>query len=106
MEVLNKYIDVGEFDCWETKGAYNWNKFNVYYKIWFIKQDWQGQLRDINLDVHFDYPVQSIPKNFIDRKISCGRRCSLGLNCSHCKTYMEIGQELNEENLYFPKEGK
>lgn len=104
MPILEQYIDVGEFDCWETEGAYNWNRFNVYYKTWFIKQNWMGNLKNLNPDINFDYPVDSMPFDFIKKKIRCGRRCGLDLQCNHCQLYTELAQELANEGVYFTKE--
>ena len=39
MDELSNYIDVGEFDCSFNTPYYDWHKFNVYYKAWFIKKD-------------------------------------------------------------------
>ena len=63
-----------------------------------------GDLRNLNQDIRFYYPVDSIPFNFIEKKIRCGRRCGLDLQCNHCQIYIELAQELANDNIYFKKD--
>lgn len=37
-DIIAKYIDILEFDCWNDN-IYNWHLFNVLYKTWIKRKD-------------------------------------------------------------------
>ncbi len=101
---LEPYIDTVEFDCYFAKEeAYNWNAFNVYKKAYLDNKEWVGDLRELNRDITFFYPVYSEPWELIERKISCGRKCSTGSKCRRCEDIITIARNLNAEGLYLKK---
>lgn len=93
---LNAYVDVCEFDCGDP---YDWHKFGVYYKTWFEKEDWFGDLRDINLDLDLPIDIRDTVPDFLYRKFNCGRVCSLGGKCRRCEDWFELNQELASKNF-------
>lgn len=104
MDYIEQFVDVGEFDC--TIGeeeAYNWHTFEVYYKNWFIKRDWIGTLDELNSDVDMFIPVASMPLNFIKRRCECNRKCSLGVPCNHCESYIKLAQKWDSEGIVVTK---
>lgn len=104
IEYLEPYIDTIEFDCYfAEEKAYNWNIFNVYKKAYLDKKEWVGDLRELNRDLTFFYPVYSEPWELIKRKISCGRKCSVGSKCRRCEDIVTIARNLNAEGLYLKK---
>lgn len=96
IEQLEEYIDVFEFDC---GSPYDWHKFAVYYKTWFERRDWYGDLSEINLDLDIPIEVQDIVPGFLDRKLNCGRQCSLGHPCHRCEDWYELNNDLFNENV-------
>lgn len=109
-EVLNKFIDVAEFDCSyiDDSDAYNWSVFNVLYRSWFLNHDWYNDLREINKDLRIFYPVRQEMPLFIERKVECGRQCVYNNMCHKCETVIEIARSLYEDNAYvkIPERGK
>ena len=105
---LNEYIDTAEFDCYINDGkGYNWNQFNVLYKVWFKNQNWIGELKEINKDVKIFIPVNSLLPNLWDKKFHCEQQCLYGIKCTRCEDILEIAQWLNAEGIYLKKkEGK
>lgn len=103
MDYLNQYVDTGEFDCYigDKNEAYNWHKFNVYYKAWFINKTWFGYLDEINIELKLPIPVLSLPNNFIKRRSECGRRCTFNNRCTHCKDYINLANKLHSIGIYF-----
>lgn len=103
MDYLSKYVDTGEFDCYigDENEAYDWHKFNVYYKAWYVNKKWLGYLNELNIELQLPIPVPSLPPNFINRRCECGRRCSLGGKCTHCQDYIELANNLHNQNIYF-----
>lgn len=97
MRYLEKYIDVGEFDCGSE--YYNWNKFNALYNAFYEKEEWFGDLRSLNDDIIFYYPVYSMVPDTITWKLRCRRKCSVGGRCNHCKEVIDIAKELYEEGI-------
>lgn len=105
--VLNEYIDVAEFDCFydSESDAYNWNIFNVLFKSWFIKHDWYNDLREINKDINFFYPVRQEMPLFIERKTNCGRKCAYSDKCHKCEVVIELAELLYDDDVYI-KQGE
>lgn len=101
-DMLDMYIDTAEFDCYKNDDVYEWNKFNVYYKRWFVIKEWKDELSLLEDDIKFDFPNQSVPLNFTNFKISCRHRCTIN-NCKKCKRAIDLarmmaneGYEINE----------
>ena len=92
---LSKYIDVGEFD------ADSWIKINTLYKIWFKDQEWDENLRAINMDLEIDIPNQSLMPDFTIFKMNCGYKCSYGSPCNKCQQFKEIADDLFNKNIEF-----
>lgn len=98
-DVLDKYIDVAEFDCWDGN-KYMWNEFNVLYKRWFKKHSWNYGITFINKDVRINVPTFLLDNNLIDYKLSCNHRCMAyyGAQCARCSQLIhKINVLLNEE---------
>lgn len=97
MPFLKDLIDVAEFDC--GKIFYDWNKFNVLYQAFFEKEEWFGDLRNLNSDLKFYYPVYSTIPNSILWRIRCRRKCALGDSCNHCEKIINIARSLYQEGM-------
>ena len=99
---LDKYIDVAEFDCFyeNESDAYNWSVFKVLYKAWFKKHDWWNDLREINKDVKFFYPVRQELESLIQRKVDCGHRCVWNDRCHKCDFILELAKDFYDSDLY------
>ena len=92
---LSKYIDIVEFD------SDSWIKINTLYRIWFKNQEWNDNLRAINLDLEIDIPNQSLMPYFTVFKMNCGYRCSYGSSCNKCQQFKEIADDLFSKNIEF-----
>lgn len=103
-ELLKSYIDVFEFNCVENKKI-NWNKMKVLYKAWFEKHDWHGNLQEINKDLLFYFPNQSIVPEFTSYKINCGKHCISRANskCNKCEQLIDLGVMLASKNIQLKK---
>lgn len=95
--VLEKYIDVFEFDCGRP---YEWGKFDVYYRAWLQEHDWWGDLAEINIDLDFDYPIKSQIPNIAERKVNCHRVCSKGTACHSCDDMVDIAKSLDDDGYW------
>lgn len=57
MDTINPYFDVFEFECGLP---YDWAKFDVLYRAWFVNKYWHGQMSEINEDVDMDFHCDAI----------------------------------------------
>lgn len=101
--LLSMFIDVFEFDCGKP---YNWNKFSVLLDSWKDGK-WVGDLREINDDLQFFFPNESIVPDYNSFKFRCGHRCMRRPNqpCRKCEQFLAIGDELFEKRIRF-KQGR
>ena len=53
-----------------------------------------GNLQELIPSIKINIPVYSIPARWCERRMNCGRRCSLGHGCKHCLQYIETAQLL------------
>ncbi len=98
-ERYKNYIDVVEFDC---GSPYNWDKFGVYYRAWFEKQHWRGNLQEIITGLNVPIPGNSyIQSEIIDYKMRCGRKCAYDMNCRchKCKLLLDTAFTLMNNNI-------
>lgn len=104
-DVLRQYYDVFEFDCDES---WDWHKFNVLFKTYFIKKDWHGNLAEINPDIQLEggYPNDAIIPGYTEYKMNCERACSkrMSNHCRKCQQFFEIGKILVEKGVGFKRE--
>lgn len=98
-DYLSLFIDAIEFDCGTP---YNWNRFNVYYKQWFQKKDWLGDLRYINLDLKLEMYPACIPARLTEKRMQCKRKCKDGSShCRSCQLYYETSMLFHKKGLRF-----
>ena len=102
-DLLSKYYDVAEFDCGKP---YDFKTLKVLYKFWFIKNDWFGDLKEINHDLTFSLPNRSIPEPYTFAKINCGLKCLRGSSCNKCDQLTSIALGLNEMHAQWAKKRK
>lgn len=100
LETLSQYYDVFEFDC---GSPFDWVKFDVLYRSWFVKEKWVGDLREINDDLEIEFPCLSIVPEFTRYKNNCDKQCIKRVNCpcKKCQQFIEIGQELASKGIRF-----
>lgn len=105
MELLDKFIDIFEFDC---QKPYDWAKFDVLFRAWFKKEDWHGDLREINDDLVNEFNVLTIPGGLADYKAKCGLRCvkRTSNKCRKCFQFIDISKQFLEKNIYIKKDGQ
>lgn len=103
LDLLSQYYDMFEFACGEP---YDWTTFDVLYRVWFENQSWHGPLHEINKDIHFIFPNDSVVPDFTSYKMNCGRRCAQRANqpCRKCHQFLELGWSLRDNNIRFKKE--
>lgn len=95
-DLLQQWIDTAEFDCWEKDGKYNWNKFSVLYKRWFIDKEWSASLNHLNCDILFDFPP-NVFSEYSSIKMNCKHRCmSSGASCKTCQRWINFAKTTND----------
>lgn len=101
-EILEKYIDTIEFNCfvYDKEKYYNWHRFEAYYKTWIEKGNWIGDLQELMPNLQFSVPVYSLKFNFSERRMNCKHRCLSGSSCQHCQQLIELAQDLNAQDIY------
>lgn len=104
-DLLSLYIDTAEFDCYNQNGVYDYGKFKIYYKNWFDKKKWDGDLSSLNLDLAMDFPNQSISPDFTNFKINCKHKCSMSLSnkCNNCKLLYSQGIRNKNQDLVYER---
>lgn len=100
MDTINPYFDVFEFECGLP---YDWAKFDVLYRAWFINKYWHGQMSEINEDVDMDFHCDAIHPSFTASKINCERRCCkrLSNHCNKCEDFLSLGEVLKKKQIRF-----
>lgn len=94
MEILEKYIDVVEFDC---GSPYNFDMLKVLYKNYIKKRFWYGQLSEINIDFKdYDMPCPGLTWALAEKRSCCGLRCRKGGKCNTCKLLITLAQSLRD----------
>lgn len=103
IDLLNLYFDTFEFECGDP---YDWAKFDVLYRAWFERKNWNGELSEINDDLEMLFPNNSIVPDFTNYKINCGRRCCQRITspCRKCQQFIEIAMALKENSIHIKKE--
>ena len=102
-DIIEPYIDTVEFDCGDP---YDWYAFGVYYRAWFERENWHGNLQEIikNLDI----PIMNdslASMDLIQYKIHCRRHCvDADSHCRKCNQYAEISLLLDEAGIGLNKE--
>lgn len=103
LDLVEQYFDTVEFICGDTDGFdptnYDWKTFKVLYRHWFERIKWIGELKEINLDIDFDFPCMSMPKNFFVNKLNCDLKCYKDRRCNHCTNYYNTALALREKGL-------
>ena len=100
--IIEKYISTVEFDCGRP---FNWNAFGVYYRAWFDRKDWHGNLNEIILGLDIDVLNDSIVgEDLIRYKIHCRHHCTNAKShCRKCDQFVELSQKLASKNIGFNK---
>jgi hypothetical protein len=102
-QVLDKYIAIGEIDCYDEDGKYNWSKFVILHNKWFITHYWEQDLSIINSDVLFNFPTQSIPPEYAEYRSNCQHRCNMRITnaCKKCERMLSIGYRNEKNNMRY-----
>lgn len=97
---LNKYIDVFEFDCGKP---YDWTKFDVLYRTWFVNKHWHGALFEINEDIGINFHNDAVYPSLNKVKMNCGRRCNqrISNHCKKCDQWISIAESLTTKKMRF-----
>lgn len=100
LDGLSRYYDMFEFDCGEP---YQWNIFNVLYRTWFTRGNWNGDLREINPDLKFFVPNNALLHEFTYFKTKCRMKCvgDPKTKCHKCDQIYEIAKLLTEKGFRF-----
>lgn len=94
MEVLERWIDVAEFDC---GNPYTFETLEIMYKVYIKNKSWYGQLGEINPDfADFDMPCPGLTWMLADKRSTCGLRCLKGGSCNTCKLLVTAAQSLRD----------
>ena len=102
--LLFPYVDVVEFECGRP---FNWARCGVYYRAWFQREDWHGDLIEIIPNLTLSIPNDSL---IVDRliwfKLGCGRRCDARVTspCNKCEQFIKMAQSLNKKGYIVQRE--
>lgn len=96
--MLDEYYDIFEFDCGEP---YDWAKFDVLFRAWFINHKWSGEMFEINEDVEQHFNCNFIYPDFTKFKLNCGLRCVTRNVCHKCEQFLSIGDTLKAKEVRF-----
>ena len=102
--ILFPHVDVVEFECGRP---FNWRHFGVYYRAWFEREDWHGDLSEIIRGLTLFIPNDSlIADDLIRFKMGCGRRCDARVTspCNKCQQFIEMATKLNERRIAVRRE--
>jgi len=106
MQEYSKYIDVGEFFCGSVE-RYDYKKAKVYYKYWYKKESWVGNLQEIIPSLSVPVFDKSLPKGAFRRKQNCRLKCvSEGASCMRCEEESKLCLALAEKGILYKKERK
>lgn len=104
MQDYSKYIDVGEFDCGSPEN-YDFKTAKVYYRCWYKKHDWFGNLQEIIHSLPFELYNAALPHGAFSRKQNCRLKCvSENSPCNRCQLECELSTGLAMKNIRFPKD--
>ena len=96
---LDEYFTVYEFACGRP---YDWAKFDVLYRAWFVREGWNGDLSEINDDLELPFPNLQVLLDLTMEKAKCGRKCNQRNNaiCNKCSSYITLAQDLVDKGVY------
>lgn len=96
--VLDDYINVGEFNCYDSNNHYDWIKCKTQYKIWFEDHYWDEDLKFINDTIPFPIMTPCVPPELATYRINCNYACkSHDLSyCNKCARLYKIA-DINRE---------
>lgn len=92
LEFYSKYIDTIEF--------YNVDKkLDIYYKIYSKDKKWLGKLNEIILNFNSEIDNKYIIPRFVEKRISCNKKCLKGGKCKKCDNIELLSKSLEKNNL-------
>lgn len=99
VDILDTFIDVAEFDFENTPQG--WNQFEVYYKTWFKRKHWHGNLNEIIPELNFNIPNDSLfSTDLLSYKTQCLRHCVNAYNhCRRCEQFLELANKFDSINV-------
>lgn len=99
VDLLEPYFDTAEFDIKFSHEM--WHQFGVYYRAWFERQDWHGDLNELYKDLDIFIPNDSLfSYDLIKYKIHCKRHCAnANSSCRKCEQYLEIAEDFNSKSI-------
>lgn len=102
-DLLDKYVDVIEFDCIDRNGIYNFPAADALWKSWSKTKTWYGDLSEINLDLKMPVPNESVMDGFTANKLRCGYKCAGRGGCRKCQDILDIAYSMHKKDWKFRK---
>lgn len=99
--VLAKYVDICEFDLGYPRNP-DFASMDVLVRAW-KNGWWNGDVREINGDVHIPFPCTTMLPELYMRRFFCGHRCTFGSPCDKCVQARDMAEELTKKNVRFSK---
>lgn len=99
VDILESFIDTVEFDF--ENSPIGWKKFEVYYKTWFVRKHWHGNLQEIISDLKIDIPNDSLfSTDLLLYKTQCRRHCvNKDSSCRRCEQFVEMANKLSDKHI-------
>lgn len=90
IDFYDKYVDVCEF-------YYdNFEKQNIYYKIYAEDKKWMGDLSEIIIGLESGLDSTCIVPRFAHKRVRCNRDCLKGGKCKMCYRVIELSETLSK----------
>lgn len=102
-DLLDKYVDTIEFDCYTSSGGYNFVGAATLWKTWSKTKNWYGDLSEINEDLQMPVPNESLMPAFTRDKLRCGYKCATGGGCKKCQDLIDIAYSMDRKDWKFRK---
>jgi hypothetical protein len=92
MDLLSKYYDIFEFDCGTP---YDKMKFDVLSRVFFEQGKWNGDIREINDDIGYEFNDNLLLPELTRYKTVCKRHCDSHSPsfCHKCYKIVNDGQK-------------
>ena len=92
VSVYEKYIDVLEFFDADKQ-------LDTYYQIYAVDKEWLGKLNEIIKDFDSEIDNKYIIPRFAYKRISCGKKCLKGNNCTRCNDIEQLASTLEKSGM-------
>ena len=101
MQFFIRPEDVASYEPYvDTLEFYNESiKQEIYYKVYAEDKQWFGALNEIITGLNSEIDSRYLLKNFVNKRLRCGRKCLKGGSCNRCQEIEHLSKNLKESHL-------